>query len=226
MNERSCVALMMAMVMALLLLAPSCQPPDNYAPVINSLEAEAEWTPPSSSLNVTCNATDRDGDELSYNWSATGGNITGIGAAVNWTAPEEVGVYHITVVVSDGQGGNDTGSILIIAATGTLPMIENMIVTAKEPKYLKEVSPGYYKVGMGKEYYIECVVSSNISDELVYEWLCTGGEISGEGSTITWTAPNTSGHVTVTVVVFDIADNMDKDSVLFKVVSCTHCEFG
>ena len=94
-------------------------------------------------------------------------------------------------------------------ATGTLPIIENLLVTA-DHKYLKETTTGY-KVGKGQQYHIECNVSSNMSEELIYEWLCTGGEFSGGGSNITWTAPNTSGDVTVTAIVFDIAGNMDKD---------------
>jgi len=221
MNKKRFLAIMAA---AVLLLASSCTPIDNYPPVITSLEAEADWTLPSSSLNVTCTASDRDGDELSYNWSASGGNITGTGPEVTWTAPEEIGVCDITVVVNDGHDGEDTRSVILIAANGTIPIIENLIVTAKEPKYLKKITTGY-KVGKGKEYDIECI-SSNTSGELVHEWACDGGEISGEGPMITWTAPNTAGDVTVTVIVFDVAGNMDNESIVFTVVSCTSCEFG
>jgi len=212
------------MAAAVLLLASSCAPVDNYPPVITSLEGSADWTAPLGSLNVTCTASDRDGDELSYNWSASGGNITGTGPEVTWTAPEEVGVCDITVVVNDGQGGNDTGTVALIAANGTIPMIENLIVTA-EHKYLKKITTGY-KVGKGKEYDIGCTASSNTSGELVYVWACDGGDISGEGSTIAWTAPYTSGKVTVMVIVFNVAGNMDNESIVFTVVSCTSCEFG
>ena len=218
MNKKRCLVIMGAV----LLLTSSCT--GNRRPFITSLEAEADWTPPSSSLQVTCNASDLDGDELSYEWSTSGGDITGTGPEVIWTAPEEVGIYDITVVVRDGHGSNDTGSVTLIVATGILPIIEKLIVTAKEPKYLKETSDGY-KVGKGKEYDIECI-GSNTSGELVYEWLCDGGEISGEGSTITWTAPDAPGDVTVTVIVFDAAGNMDSESIVFEVVSCTSCEFG
>ncbi len=221
MNKKNCLAIMAA---AVLLLASSCTPIDNYPPVITSLEAEADWTLPSSSLQVTCTASDRDGDELSYNWSAGGGEINGEGATVTWTAPEEIGIYDITVVVNDGHGGNVTGSVTLIVANGTIPIIEDLIVTA-EHKYLKKTTTGY-KVGKGKEYDIECIASSNTSGELVYEWLCDGGEISGEGSIITWTAPNTSGDVTVTAIVFDVAGNMDSENIVFTVVSCSSCEFG
>jgi len=221
MNKKNCLAIMAAVV---LLLALSCEPVDNYPPVISSLETAADWAHPSGNLQVTCNASDRDGDELSYNWSAGGGDITGAGPEVIWTAPEEIGVYDITVMVDDGHGGNDTESLILIAAMGTLPIIENLIVTASETKYLKETSYGY-KVGKEKEYDIECV-ASNTSGELVYQWLCDGDEISGEGSTITWTAPNTACDVTVTVIVFDVAGYMDSESIIFTVVSCTSCEFG
>lgn len=225
MNKKRYLIIVGVMAAAVLLLALSCEPVDNYPPIINSLEAEADWTIPSGSLQVTCNASDRDGDELNYNWSASGGNITGIGPEVTWTAPGEIGVCDITVVVDDGQGSNDTGSLILIAANATLPIIENLIVIAKEPKYLIETSYGY-KVGKGKEYDIECIASSNTSDELVYEWLCDGGEISGEGSMITWTAPNTACDVTVTVIVFDVAGYMDNESIVFTVVSCSSCVFG
>ena len=195
----------------------------NNPPYISSLVADADWTTPSGSLQVTCNATDPDGDELSYEWSASGGNISGTGAAVNWIAPEEVGIYHVTVVVTDGHGEEDTMLVYLSAATGTPPTIEDLIVTA-EHQYLKKTTTGY-KVGKTKEYYIECIASST-SGELVYEWSCDGGQIAGEGSMITWTAPDTEGDVTVTVVVTDVADNSVSKSILFTVVKCSACTFG
>jgi len=195
----------------------------NNPPYINSLVADADWTTPSGSLQVTCNATDPDGDELNYEWSTSGGNITGTGPEVIWTAPEEVGIYHVTVVVTDGHGEEDTRFVYLSAATGTPPTIEDLIVTA-EHQYLKETTTGY-KVGKTKEYDIECI-ASNTSGELVYEWSCDGGEISGEGSLITWTAPDTEGDVTVTVVVTDVADNIVSQSIILNVVPCSACIFG
>ena len=196
----------------------------NEPPYINSLVADADWTTPSGSLQVTCNATDPDGDELSYEWSASGGSITGADAAINWVAPEEIGIYDITVVVDDGRGGNATRTIGLGASNGTPPVVEGLNVTAKEPEYLKQTTTGY-KVGKTKEYYIECI-ASNTSGELVYEWSSDGGVISGEGSMITWTAPDTEGDVTVTVVVTDVAHNAASKSVILNVVPCSACLFG
>jgi len=195
---------------------------DNRPPTITSLVADADWTTPLDNIKVTCTALDLDNDELSYEWSTTGGDISGTGATVNWTAPEETGIYDVIIMVNDGKGGNDTRSITLIAATGILPIIQNLSVTAEEPKYLKTTSTGY-KVGKTKEYYIECIVSG--TGEMVYEWSCDGGEISGEDSMITWTAPDTASYVTVTVIVFDGAGNMDSESIVLEVVSCSSCEF-
>jgi len=213
MNKKRCLVIV---VVAVLFLASSC---NSLRPVITSLEAEADWTAPLGSLHVTCNASSPDGDELSYEWSTTGGNITGTGPEVIWTAPEEVAMYDITVVVKDSQGRKDTESIALIASNGPPPIIEDLIVTAEHP-YLKETTTGY-KVAKTYDYNIECIASN--TSELLYEWSCDGGEISGEGSMITWTAPNTEGDFTVTVKVFDDAGNWVRKSIAFEVVPCKDC---
>jgi hypothetical protein len=193
----------------------------NHQPDITSLKAEPEKVLPSGICQIVCNASDPNGDELSYEWSTTGGNIAGTGPEVTWTAPEEVGTYNITVVVEDGQGWKDTASITLIASNGPSPIIEDLIVTANGHEYLKETTTGY-KVVKTMEYYIESIVS-NTSGELVYEWSCDGGEISGEGSMITWTASDTEGDVIVTVEVFDSIGNWARKIVAFEVVRCEHC---
>ena len=203
----------------------------NKPPEINSVIADAVWTLPSGSIQVTCDAEDPDGDELNYEWSTTVGNISGTGPEVTWTAPQEVGIYHVTVVVKDGHGEEDTRSVTISVATGTPPTIEDLIVTAKEPKYLKEGATGDYdyKVGRTKEYDIECIVSDT-SGGVSYNWSCEDGEISEiseDDSMITWVAPDYYVQATqVTVIVSDVADNMVSDSIVFYVVSCTYCHFG
>jgi hypothetical protein len=219
-----CLAIMAA---AVLFSALSCTTVTNRRPIITSLEAEAGWIAPLDSLQVTCTVSDPDGDDLSYEWITTGGDISGTGAVVNWIAPEEVGIYDITVIVDDGHDGKAMAFLTLITSNGPPPIIEDLIVTAKEPKYLKIITTGY-KVGKTKEYYIECIASDTDDEvsELVYEWVCTGGNVSGEGSLITWTAPDTSDYVTVTVKVFDGVGNWVRKSVVFEVVDCSPCEFG
>jgi len=196
----------------------------NRSPAITNLVADADWTTPSGSIRVTCTASDRDGDELNYEWSTDGGNIYGTGAVVNWTAPQDVGIYYVTVVVTDGHGMEGTWpSLPLSVVTGTPPIIEDLTVTA-EHKYLRETVYGYM-VGETKEYDIECSVS-DASVGVSYDWSCDDGEISGEGSIITWTAPAIkNAYFTVTVIVSDVANNRVAKSTVFYVVSCSACTF-
>jgi hypothetical protein len=199
----------------------------NRSPTITNLVADADWATPSGSIQVTCTASDRDGDELNYEWSTDGGNVTGTGAVVNWIAPAEVGIYYVTVVVTDGHGMEGTWpSLPLSVVTDTPPIIEGLIVTA-EHKYLKTTTYGYM-IGETKEYLIECSVSDP-SVGVVYDWSCDGGEISEiseDGSMITWTAPATkNAYFTVTVIVSDVANNRVAKRTVLYVVSCSACTF-
>ena len=202
----------------------------NTSPSINSLVADADWTTPSGSLQMACNATDPDGDELSYEWTATEGDISGMGVVVNWTAPEEIGVYHVTVVVTDDYGSSDTSTLHTIVATGQPPIIEALLITKDRYGhcYLKTYSWGY-KVGQGQKYDIGCNVSDT-SGEVSYNWSCDDGEISEiseDSSMITWTAPNKYVEITrVTVIVSDMAGNMASKNISLNVVGCSKCTFG
>jgi len=195
----------------------------NNPPTITSLTADAKWTTPSGSLRVTCTASDLDGDELSYEWSTSGGDISGTGSVASWSAPQEVGTYSVTVVVGDGYGGSATASLPISVATGQPPNIKALLVTA-EHCYIQTHSWGY-RVGKQQEYAIECVVADT-GIGLAYEWSCDGGGIVGEGSMITWIAPDASTFVTVTVTVSDIVGNMVTEWVVLEVVDCSPCTFG
>lgn len=212
MNMKRCLTIVTA---ALMLLGSSCGPS-----IITSLEAEADWTAPLTGIRVVCTASSSSGGELSYEWSSTGGEITGTGPEVTWTAPGEVGMYDVTVVVIDSEDGRDSASIVLIASNGPPPAIEDLVVTA-EHEYLKETTSGY-KVAKTYDYSIECV-ASNMSDGLIYEWSCDGGELAGEGYLVTWTAPDSEGDVTVTAKVFDGAGNWIKKSVVLDVVRCAGC---
>ena len=194
----------------------------NNPPVIDSLVASADWVLPLGSLDVTCDALDPDDDELSYEWSATGGSITGTGCEMVWTAPEEVGTYAITVMVRDIYGGSDTKTLATVVALEEPLIIEDLLVTA-EHCYLKAYSWGY-KVGKSQEYCIECIVADK-SIELIYNWFCNSGEITGEGSIITWTAPHTSELATVSVTLSDIDGCTTSEYVILGVASCSACTF-
>ncbi|MFZ1582359.1 MAG: LamG-like jellyroll fold domain-containing protein, partial [Saprospiraceae bacterium] len=76
----------------------------NRAPIIHSLSANTNVVSSDASLQVVCDASDPNGDAITYTWTAAQGLISGQGAQVQWTAPQSEGVYEIKVRVADNQG--------------------------------------------------------------------------------------------------------------------------
>ena len=200
----------------------------NSPPIISGLAADADWTPPSGGFQVTCNASDPDGDELMYEWTATEGHISGTGSTVNWTAPEEVGIWSVTVVVKDGHGSSATSLLPVSVAAKQPPTIRSLTVTPRGHIYLRKCSAAGcdYDVWKTREYDIACNVSAT-SGGVTYTWSCDEGQISGGNSTITWTAPDKQStstvlvYATVTVIVCDDASNCVAKRMVFYVPTCS-----
>ena len=108
---------------------PSPPEPDNSAPVITSITVLLPHTPlitigekeePMkisrwSTAEIECIAEDPDDDELTFNWSATGGKITQRRNIIGWTAPAVADNYTVTVKISDGNGGGTEASMVFKA---------------------------------------------------------------------------------------------------------------
>ena len=64
---------------------------------------------------MTADASDPDGDPLTYKWSAPTGKFTSPGdRQTPWTAPMQEGPVPVTVAVSDGKpGGNASDTVTI-----------------------------------------------------------------------------------------------------------------
>ena len=86
----------------------------NHPPAIDSLTAEPQRVKKAKTSTIKCLATDPDGDELTYTWSASGGSISGKGSVATWVAPDTYGTYNITVTVTDSRGGQATKSVAIV----------------------------------------------------------------------------------------------------------------
>ena len=66
---------------------------------------------------IECVASDPDGDELTFEWSADGGEWYGEGAMVTWYTPPESGEVTLMVTVSDGRGDVAIGSVVFVVMT-------------------------------------------------------------------------------------------------------------
>lgn len=163
----------------------------NGPPVIENLTAQRTRANRAEAIVIECLASDVDGDSLAYTWSATGGSFYGTGSITAWLAPTQLGSYTISVAVADGWGGETSAQLVIDVMANQPPVIESLTATDMV-------------VIFGNSTDITCVASDPDGDELAYSWDAAEGEISGDGSTVVWTAPDMCGeYVTVTVAVFD-----------------------
>jgi hypothetical protein len=159
----------------------------NSAPIITALNASETELAPSASCTIGCVASDPDGDSLSYAWSASGGSISGTGAAVNWTAPASEGTYTISVTVSDGQGGSDSdscsitvemkyGAIDIQSSPAGAAVYINGIDTGNiTPYVITNLNPGTYSVLLVSYHYKyrQQTITVNANETTYINWSLT-----------------------------------------------------
>jgi len=185
----------------------------NHPPVILGLTSEWQRVEKASTTSITCIASDLTEDKLSYTWTTDGGTILGEGSTVTWAAPDVPGVYIINVEVSDGRGGITTRQLTVEVLTpGQFPAINNLTTDCPQ------VKPTGTAV-------IECIASDPDEDELTYIWMADNGVISGEGSIVSWVAPDEHGTYTITVTVTNSVGSEAVDIINIMVCGCKNaCE--
>ena len=96
--------------------------PVNQAPIITSgPTADDDEILENTTTTVSVDAYDPDGDELNYDWDATGGSVIGTGEFVTYQAPRvrRDTSYTVSVEITDGRGGLTTGSVDILVENKT-----------------------------------------------------------------------------------------------------------
>ncbi|MCX6007353.1 MAG: hypothetical protein NTZ34_08890 [Chloroflexi bacterium] len=229
----------------LIIATPGCASKQETPPPVQ-VKVEAEVIQPEISnltadhqvaalgnTQVICTATEAGTDNLTYNWGATGGTITGAGSTITWTAPEKSGDYMITVVVSDGTGGAAKKNVIINVPEkpNNPPVIEairftrpkRMPITIKpnmtdaEKKKLPELVAIKYDVVE-----LSCMASDADKDQLDYVWQATGGKLVGTGANMQWIAAGEPGTYTISVEVSDDKGGSD----VFLITVSVHCCSG
>lgn len=78
---------------------------ENNPPIIQSFDISLQDIIIGESVKLSCTATDADGDQLNYLWTADGGTFLQRidGNTTLWQAPAVPGLYSITLSVSDGK---------------------------------------------------------------------------------------------------------------------------
>jgi len=75
----------------------------NTAPTIRSVTASPNTITRGGTSRIVVSATDDEGDDLTYNYSCSGGSFEIHGNTATWTAPAAAGKYILTVTISDGR---------------------------------------------------------------------------------------------------------------------------
>src|SRR5262249_41408623 len=89
------------------------QPPQNHPPTVRA-RCEPCTVYVGKTSTVTADASDPDGDTLTYAWSAPAGSLTSpASVSTPWTAPMQEGPVPVTVRVSDGKGGTASDVVTI-----------------------------------------------------------------------------------------------------------------
>lgn len=138
-------------------------------------------TPASASVRAggtqAFTATVTNATNAAVTWSTTGGQISGSGATVTWTAPIAGGSYTITAT-SVADPARSAAATVTVAAVAI------------------SVAPATVVVDAGASQRFAATVA-NASDSAV-TWTTTGGTISGTGTAISWLAPETAGSYSIT----------------------------
>jgi len=86
----------------------------NYPPVIESIIANPRVIIIGETSEICCIASDENGDQLTYSWSAQSGNISGSGNSIEYTSPDFQGIYYIKCEVTDTEGAKDVDSLSVL----------------------------------------------------------------------------------------------------------------
>jgi len=194
----------------------------NIPPKFSSMAADTDWVKSGGSTRIACEVADADGDDISLEWTVTGGEIVGEGAAVMWVAPEIDGVYWIAVYARDTYGGEARRTIPLSVSTGEPPKIDGLFLQGVNTDMLRKVGNDWM-IYQGRTCQITCAVIDQTAS-YTYEWSADFGKLTANGAVATWEAPPSRVDATITVLVSDEYGNQSSASVLISVETCT-CSF-
>lgn len=163
-------------------------------PEIISMASSPERIMPHTAVAIYCEAMHPNGDEITYTWSASEGEVRGEGAEIEWIAPASEGFYRVFVTVEDGFGASVEESLSLRVRENRPPEIPSMGT---------DIGDGIGWVVPGARVYIWCEAEDPDGDTLSYDWMADAGDLFGEGPAVIWIAPSELGMHWITVAVDD-----------------------
>ena len=196
----------------------------NRSPVIESI-SYAKDSMAMADNEIGCRASDPDGDNLLYEWSADGGQITVTGPNALWIAPGVMGNYIVSVMVKDGKGGEAIEKVdirVLTNADGTTAMP----ITLNMRMLMTDIVSENATVKVGTMTKVTCAIENAAGKKISYAWTATGGKIKGIGleeqscTNVYWTAPPETKIYDLSVTAKDTDGNEARGKVAFDVFCC------
>ena len=106
----------------------SCESPNKPVQFI-SLDLDRNFVWSGKPVKLICHAIDLDSDKISYLWESPAGQFSVDNDTAIWIAPDSVGYYHISCIVSDGNGTSDGGFVKVFVVKGGA-LIEGVVKNA------------------------------------------------------------------------------------------------
>ncbi|AFE04501.1 branched-chain amino acid ABC transporter2C amino acid-binding protein [Corallococcus coralloides DSM 2259] len=164
----------------------------NSFPVVAAVSASPTQLAVGQTTSVSASASDPDGDSLSYSWSAScdGTWANASSSSAQFTPSVLPGSAcnncRLTVAVSDGRGGQTTGTVALCVSDMT-PANQFPPVIIRSYRSSDTASPGQVLT-------YEVVASDLEGSPLTFSWAFTGGTLGtpvsdATRSRVTWTAP-------------------------------------
>ena len=172
---------------------------ENHAPKIVSVSANPSTMNINYEAELTCSATDEDGDSLKITWSCEKGTLPNgnSGKVIKYKSPSSVGVDIIHVEVSDEKlTTKDKIQIEITEKPNHGPVITHL--------FFDNGSNPQDSIYVGQEVGLVCFAKDEDNDPLTISWTCKKGTlVDWFGGTKKYRADNFRGKDTVFVVVSD-----------------------
>ena len=112
---------------------------------------------------------------------------------------------------------------VLLVALAALAVFSGACGTAAEPEgnqalVISSIEAEHLNVYPRAASQVECIVSNPDGDEVQFKWSCTGGSLSGDGSVVTWEAPNSYGDYHIMVIVEDNEGESTQGTLILSVV--------
>ena len=158
-------------------------------PRVRALVADDSTLARGQAATLWCEPGDAETAEPTVTWSASGGSLVPAGQTATFSSPD-VGDFGVTCTVTDGAG--QTGAETL-----------ELRVFANQPPTAVAASAAPAVTDLGGTTTLSCQAEDPDGDAIAYAWTVSAGSVSGDGATVTFTAPEAPQTVTATCTAQD-----------------------